>query len=109
MSPATLEDVKFIVEVKTNPSYWPYEEDVITADKDEVCKKVIERINSDWHKQYIIQRNNLERTPLGLIHLHWYIKERESWEIGFCIFPDYQRQGYCLEAAKMILKNAFEE
>jgi len=109
LSPATLEDVDFIVEGKTNPSFWPYEEDVVTADKDEVRQKVVERINSDWYKQYIIQRNNSERTPVGLIHLHWYIKERESWEIGFCIFPDYQRQGYGLEAAKMVLKFAFEE
>ncbi len=109
LSPATLEDVDFIVGVKTNPSFWPYEEDVVNADKDEVRKKVVERIYSDWHKQYIIHKNNLEKTPVGLIFLRWYIKERESWEIGFCIFPEYQRQGYCLEAAKMVLKHGFEE
>jgi len=109
LSLATLEDVDFIVDVKTNSSLWPYEDDIASADKDAVCKIVVERINSDWYKQYIIQLDNSEKPPIGVIHIHWYEKERKAWEIGYCIFPEYQRQGYCVEAAKIALRNAFED
>ena len=109
LSPAALEDVDFIVEIKTNPSLWPYEEDIASADKEAVCRKVTERINSNWYKQYIIQLDNQERPPIGALHIHWYEKEREAWEIGYCIFPEYQRRGYCVEAAKLALRYAFED
>ena len=109
LSLATLDDVDFIVDAKTNSSLWPYENDIASTDKDAVCKNVVERINSDWYKQYIIQLDNSERPPIGIIHIHWYEKEREAWEIGYCIFPEYQRQGYCVEAAKIALRHAFED
>ncbi|MHB1153509.1 MAG: GNAT family N-acetyltransferase [Eubacteriales bacterium] len=105
---ATLNDVDFIVDVKTNPSLWPYE-DIASVDKDAVRKNVIERINSDWYKQYIIQIENSEGPPIGVLHMHWYDKERKSWEIGYCIFPEYQRQGFCVEAAKIALMYTFED
>jgi [ribosomal protein S5]-alanine N-acetyltransferase len=108
LSPASLDDVDFIIDKKTDVSLWPYE-DNIASDKDAIRRNVVERINSDWYKQYIIQLDDHEKTPVGELHIHWYVKERNSWEIGFCIFPEYQRQGFCAEAAKLALKYAFED
>lgn len=108
LSLATLEDVDFLVDEKTNASLWSYEENIPT-DKEAVRKTVIERINSDWYKQYIVRLNNSEKTPIGALQIHWYIKDRGSWEIGYCIFPEYRGQGYCAEASKLALKYAFED
>lgn len=108
LSPATLDDVEFIVDIKTCESLWPFE-DHIPSDKEAVRKSVLERINSDWYKEYIIKLDDPERTPIGELHIHWYTKERESWEIGYCIFPEYRKQGYCVEAAKIALNYAFED
>lgn len=41
--------------------------------------------------------------------MHWYVKERESWELGYSLFPEYRGQGYCTEAAQLALKLAFKE
>lgn len=106
--PFTMEDVDFIVDVKTDVLLWEYEDDIST-DKDAVRKKVLERFKGNWYKQYIIQLNTPEKTPIGGLHIHWYTKERESWEIGYCIFPEYRGQGYCVEAANIALKYAFED
>jgi RimJ/RimL family protein N-acetyltransferase len=108
LSPATVEDIGFIVDVKTDVSLWPYEDDIAT-DRDAVCKNVTERLDGRWYKQYLIRLNTGQRTSIGAIHAHWYVKERKSWEIGYCIFPEYRGHGYCTEAAQIILKYAFEE
>ncbi|MDZ4121629.1 MAG: hypothetical protein U1C33_04370, partial [Candidatus Cloacimonadaceae bacterium] len=83
LAPATKEDIDFIVDLKTDISLWPYEDDV-TVDKDAVRKSVIERLDGRWYKQYLIRLNNDQRTPIGAVHAHWYVKERESWELGYC-------------------------
>lgn len=57
----------------------------------------------------VIKLNDSKRTPIGELHIHWYVKERESWEIGYCIFPEYRGHGYCVKAAKIALKYAFED
>jgi RimJ/RimL family protein N-acetyltransferase len=106
--PATIEDVDFIVDVKTDTSLWSYE-DSISTDKDAVRKNVVEKINSDWYKQYTIRLNNPQRTPIGELHIHWYVRERRSWEVGYCILSEYQGKGYCTEATKLAMKYAFED
>lgn len=108
LTPATLEDVELIVDTKTSASLWFYE-DSISTDKEAVRKDVVERIDSDWYKQYIIQLDDSERTPIGELHIHWYVKERGSWEMGYSIFPEYRGQGYSVEAANIALKYAFED
>lgn len=108
LHPASMDDVDFVVSIKSNPSLWPFEDDIET-DKEKVKKTVTERINSNWYKQYIIQLNDEKKTPIGEFHIHWYVEERKSWEIGYCIFPEYQRQGYCYEAANIVLNIAFND
>jgi len=39
----------------------------------------------------------------------WPFEDSISSEIGYCIFPEYRGHGYCVEAAKIALKYAFEE
>ncbi|NQX49360.1 GNAT family N-acetyltransferase [Paenibacillus tritici] len=108
LSPATLDDVDYIVDITTSPSLWPFEE-IIPTDKEAVKKEVAEKINSDWHKQYVIRLNDPENTPIGELSIHWYVQERDSWELGYSLFPEYRGQGYCTEAAQIALKFAFEE
>jgi RimJ/RimL family protein N-acetyltransferase len=108
LTPAKEEDIDFIVDVKTDITLWPYEDDIAT-DKDAVRKNVIERLDGRWYKQYLIRLNTDQRTPIGAVHAHWYVKERESWELGYCVFSEYRRQGYSTEATQIILKYAFEE
>lgn len=110
LSLATLNDndIDFIVDIKTNADLWKFEDD-ISSDKESTRKIVINRMEGDWYKQYIIQLNNDEMTPIGEFHIHYYVKERESWEIGYCILPEYQGYGYCIEAARLILKYAFND
>jgi RimJ/RimL family protein N-acetyltransferase len=108
LSPATEQDIDFIVDIKTDITLWPYEDDV-SSDKEAVRKEVISRIDGRWYKQYIICLNSENKTPIGAIHIHWYVIERGSWELGYCIFPEYRRQGYGTEAAQLILKYAFDD
>jgi len=108
LSPATEQDVDCIVDIKTDLSLWPYEDDTPT-DQDEVRKTVIERLDGRWYRQYLIRLNNDQGTLIGAIHAHWYVKERESWELGYCLFPAYRGHGYCHEAAQLIIKHAFED
>lgn len=108
LAAATMDDVDFIVAAKTDASLWPYE-DSIPTDREALRKKVIERIDSDWYKQFIIRLNNPERTAVGELHVHWYVRERGSWEIGYCIFPEFRGRGYCVDAARLALKQAFED
>lgn len=102
------DDVELITGIKSNPALWPFEAD-IDADKARVRKAVLDRIRSTWYRQYIVHLDNDERTPVGEVHIHVYVGERKSWEIGYSILPAYQRQGYCFEAAAAVLHIAFEE
>lgn len=70
LSQATLDDVEFIVDKKTCTSLWHFE-DSISSDKEAVRKNVVEKINSDWYKQYIIKfddpKNTYRRTAYSLV------------------------------------------
>lgn len=105
---ASAEDVEFFTDIKSNPALWPFEDDIDT-NKERVRKAVFDRVDSHWYKQYIMHLNDDKRTPIGEIHIHLYVEERKSWEFGYCVFPAYQRQGYCFEAATMVLRIAFED
>jgi hypothetical protein len=45
LSPATIKDIDFIVEIKTNSSIWIYEDD-ISISRDVVRKNVVDRRES---------------------------------------------------------------
>lgn len=50
---AELQDIEFITDIKTDKTLWEFEYD-ISSDKEAVKKTVIERINGNRYKQYII-------------------------------------------------------
>jgi RimJ/RimL family protein N-acetyltransferase len=102
------EDIDFIVDIKTNAFLWSYETDIST-DKEAIRKTVLKRMEGNWYKQYLIQLNNDQKTSIGELHIHWYVEERKSWEMGYCILPEYRGYGYCTEATKIILSYAFNE
>ncbi|MEK4517285.1 GNAT family protein [Paenibacillus sp. FSL H8-0122] len=108
LSPVTRDDIDFITDLEMSASLWPFE-DMLPTDKDAVRKTVTERIHSDWHRQFLIRLASPEATLVGELSIHWYVKERESWELGYSLFPEYRGQGYCTEAAQLALKLAFEE
>jgi RimJ/RimL family protein N-acetyltransferase len=105
---ASVADIDFIVSIKSDPRLWPFETDIET-DKKNMEKTISERLNGNWYRQYIIYLNDERRTPIGEVHIHWYVEERKSWEIGYCIFPEHQRNGYCFEAANSVLNIAFND
>lgn len=108
LRPATMGDVEFITDIKMDKNLWEYEpiED-IPNDREATRQEMIKRIGSDWYKEYLIVLDDGQQTPVGELHLHWYIKERGSWEIGYCIFPRYRGKGYCVSASKLALREAF--
>lgn len=108
LTPATEKDIDFLVDVKTDISLWPYEDDTPT-DKDAVRKNVTDRLDGRWYRQYIIRLTSDQSKSIGAIHAHWYVRERGSWELGYCIFPQYRGLGYATEAAQVILQYAFND
>ena len=107
-SECRVEDVDFIVGIDTNPDLWRFD-DHFEWDKEKVKKGIVEKINSDWYRHYIIKMNDSAKTPIGIFYIWKYVESRKSWEIGYCILSEYQQQGYCSEAASIVLKHAFED
>ena len=108
LSPVTAEDVEFLADIKMDADLWAYE-DFIPTDREAVINEIFEHLDGRWYKDYLIRLNDPEKTPVGELHLHWYVGERKSWELGYGLFPAYRGQGYCLEAAQIAMKWAFEE
>lgn len=104
--PMTMREVGFVTDIKTDPSLWHYEYDIST-DKKTARDAVIMRMDSAWYRQYVVQLNDDEKTLVGFLHLHHYVEDRKSWELGYCILPAFQRRGYGLEGAKHVLREAF--
>jgi RimJ/RimL family protein N-acetyltransferase len=101
-----MDDAAFITDIVSDASLWEYEYD-ISSDKEKARKKVVERLESDWFRYFIIRLDSPEGVAVGLLHIHWYIKERESWEIGYCILPQHRGRGYATEASRIALGYAF--
>ena len=108
LKPATLDDADLITEIKMDASLWDYEpKEDIPTDREATRAQVVKRIGSDWYKEHLIVLDDAAQTPIGELHLHWYVIERGSWEIGYCVFPQYRGRGFCYEAAMLGLSEAF--
>ncbi|MFD1908279.1 GNAT family N-acetyltransferase [Paenibacillus rhizoplanae] len=81
LSPVTPDDIDFITDLESNASLWPFE-DMLPTDKEAVRKTVAERIHSDWHRQFLIRLATPEATPVGEVHIHWYIKRARELGAG---------------------------
>lgn len=104
------DDIDFLVKLHMDRNLWSYEPiEEIPTDLRKVYKRTKDNLNNNWRKEYIIKLNNEDNTIIGSLSLECYTKHRKSWEIGYCILPEYQRKGYCFEAIRMALKYAFED
>ena len=108
LHPATENDVDFIVDIDSNADLWLIEDEIET-DKEKVRATTIERLGGDWYKYFIVRLNDAQQTPIGVVYIWHYVTARKSWEIGYCILPEYRRKGYCSEAVTILLKYAFED
>ena len=108
LHPAAKDDIDFIVNIDSNTDIWLVE-DEIEADKEKARETTIEKLNSDWYKYFVVRLNDDRQTPIGLVYIWHYVISRSSWEIGYCILPEFQRMGYCYEAVSILLKYAFED
>lgn len=104
--PALPEDMEAIVAMKTDPALWEYEYD-FTDDKAAIRESMAERLKSDWYHQFFIVRNDSRETRVGQLHIHLFEDDRASWEVGYCILPEFRRNGYCVEAVKTAFDYAF--
>lgn len=84
LSPVTPDDIDFITDLEMSASLWPFE-DMLPTDKEAVRKTVAERIQSDWHRQFLIRLATPEATPVGELSIHWYVKSAKagSWATAF--------------------------
>ena len=99
LSSATIEDIDFIVEIKTNPSIWIYEDDIST-NGDAVRKNAVERFCGNWYNHYIIQLNIPEKNlseKLGMIR-EGIFREELLWQgkwvnqFFYCILDNEYRK-----------------
>ena len=107
LNPVTEEYLDFICEVESDESLWKYEESVLT-DKKEIREKFTKRMVNNKIYDYVVCRKS-DGTPVGVAYIWSYSEERKSWEIGYAILPQYQKQGFCTESVKLLLKFAFTD
>ncbi|HML48683.1 MAG TPA: GNAT family protein [Clostridia bacterium] len=104
------EDVDFIAAVKMDASLWYYEpvQDIPT-DPVEVRSEVTSHIGSESYLEFVIALNDGTNKPIGTCHLHWFEIDRGSWEMGYCILPEYRGRGYCTAVANKMIDVAFQD
>jgi len=102
------QDIERLARIKTDRDLWEYEDDIPT-DLTEVEDTIRRRMAGTSYRQYLICLLDADRTVIGELHIHWYVKERQSWELGYALFPAYRRKGYCIEAVRIALEYAFTQ
>jgi len=110
LKPTTLEDLDFICEFETDKSLWVYE-DYVKENNEETRELYINRMKEDV-KVYdfiITAKDDEKHTPLGMAYIWSYNDYRKSWELGYAVLPEYQKQGYALDSARLLLKLGFEK
>ena len=106
LTPVSAENIDFIADMKTTPGLRPFEPSIQT-DRYAVRKKILDRIGKG-DRHFIVCLDDSEKTPIGEFRIHWGDEERKTWEIGYCVLPEYRRRGYCTEAAEIALSYAFD-
>ncbi|WP_207729334.1 GNAT family protein [Clostridium sp. 'deep sea'] len=106
----TAKDLDFIVDVETNKDLWYYEE-YVKEDKQKTRELFIKRMRPEVKNfDFIISRkNDNTKTAIGVAYTWLYSEYRKSYEIGYVILPQYQKQGFGCDATKSLLKFAFEQ
>jgi RimJ/RimL family protein N-acetyltransferase len=99
-------DLDFVCEIESDKDLWQHEVN-ITTDHEQIKDKFIERMSNKDVYDFILLLNEEAETRIGLAYIWSYIKERNSWEIGYVVLPEFQNQGYCTEALQALFNFAF--
>src|SRR5919199_6321920 len=65
------------------------------------------RAEDDWMSAAVALRDTGE--TVGDVAFHWVSDEHKTGEIGFTFAPSHQRRGYATEAARAVLRVAFDD
>lgn len=101
----TSQDLDQLIRIKTDQSLWLYETEIMTDTKD-TRARLLRRMESSF-RQYFIQKS--DGTVVGELHIHPYVPERGSFEVGYAILPPFRGQGFAKKALEIALQWAFEE
>ena len=106
----TESEIDFACRIESDVELWKYSNNVET-DYQKLKTKFSERMQSDTAYDFVIQLNNEAETPVGLAYIWSYShdEKRRSWEIGYAILPEHQKQGFCIDAVRCLLRFAFTE
>lgn len=112
LSKISINDLDFICRIETDENLWYFEE-YVESDKgvihEEYIQKIEEKVNPISYDFVVTNTTDKNKTPIGLAQLWIDSEYRKSWEIGFAILPEYGGKGYGSQAAKMLLRFAFEK
>jgi len=101
-------DLDFVCRVESDKELWRYNSSVET-DHEQLRKTFEDRMRGDFAYDFVMRLGDPAGVAIGLVYIWNYIKERSSWELGYCVLPEYQQQGFCTEALKLLLHFGFTD
>ncbi len=102
-------DIDFLCKVESDKDLWIYEESVKNND-DKLREQFLKQINGDTCHNFIVTiKDDDHKLPIGFVSVWQYTDWRKSWEVGYCILPQYQNKGYGVESLKLLIGFAFKQ
>jgi RimJ/RimL family protein N-acetyltransferase len=110
LQPLSESDIDFIQKLSARPEYFRYECEVAKTNGElaERCKWYIERLiklPDDGAIQWIVSNNDVK---IGEIHIWCNWQKTHEWEIGWHLLHEHWGKGFATEAAKAVIRHAFE-
>jgi ribosomal-protein-alanine N-acetyltransferase len=109
LRPMTKDDVEDVFTMRRDDEIMRFIREPVVSRKE--AEDWINMISSRWTKNGIGFCGIIEKTSgkfAGWCGL-WQLKENQEIEVGYAIVKDFWRKGFASEAAKAILKYAFDE
>ena len=112
LSTISINELDFICRIECDKNLWYFEEYVQSNEnvvREQYLHKIEEKERVRSYDFIVTLAEDSSKTPIGLAQIWSYSEFRKSWEIGFAILPEYSGEGNGREAAKLLLKCAFEK
>ncbi len=109
--PINLDDAEFIIRLVNSEGWLKFIGNRNITDKNE-AEKYIQKILDNQHFYYSVFELKNSNQPIGLVT--FLNRENQDFpDIGFALLPDFEKQGYTLEACKkyideIIKSNVYE-
>lgn len=103
--PFTIGDWSSVHAYTSNPDVMEYMEEEVMDESE--TQSFITKQQTDDVTAYPMILKQSEQIIGHMIYHPWYAPR--TYEIGWIVHPDYQRQGYSTEAARALLQHGFEE